>query len=245
MSFPIIKDAPFITTNQMIEVDRLMIEEYGITLIQMMENAGRGLAILARDQFLDGNVIGKSVLVLAGPGGNGGGAMVAARHLAGWGVDVQVALSHDEERITPVPQHQLSILRRMGVPILAGEEVLSGTHDLIIDGVLGYSLKGAPRGLSAKLIQAANKNNAPILSLDMPSGVDATSGIVHSPAIYAAATLTLALPKVGLSASTTRQNVGELFCADIGVPAALYGKKSIGMAHPNLFATSDIVKISF
>lgn len=245
MPFPIIKDAPFITIDQMIEVDRLMIEDYGITLIQMMENAGRGLAALARDPFLDGDVGGKSVLVLAGPGGNGGGAMVAARRLAGWGAHVQVALSHDEERITSVPLHQLSILRRMGVSILTSSVEISGTHDLVVDGLLGYSLKGAPRGLSAKFIEVANNSNAPVLSLDVPSGVDATSGIVHSPAIYAAATLTLALPKIGLRAVQTCPNVGELFCADIGVPAALYGQKSIGMAQQNLFATSDIVKISF
>ena len=165
--------------------------------------------------------------------------------MAGWGADVQVALSHAEERITPVPLHQLSILRRMGVNILTNEEALSNSHDLIVDGLLGYSLKGAPRGLSAKLIEIANNSDAPVLSLDVPSGVDSTSGVVHFPAICAAATLTLALPKVGLRALQTRPNVGELYCADIGVPAALYAQKSIGMAPPKLFATSDIVKISF
>ena len=76
-------DIPSITTEQMIEVDRLMIEEYGILLIQMMENAGRCLAILAKERFLDtGN---EKVMVLAGVGGNGGGALVCARRLAAWG----------------------------------------------------------------------------------------------------------------------------------------------------------------
>jgi len=70
---------PFITTDQMREVDRAMIEDYGISLVQMMENAGRNLAQLARSRFLQGDPTGRRVLVLAGKGGNGGGGMVCAR----------------------------------------------------------------------------------------------------------------------------------------------------------------------
>ena len=81
---------PFITTEQMREVDRIMIEEYGILLLQMMENAGRNLAHLARTRFLAGNPRNKRVLVLAGRGGNGGGGLVCARRLHNWGVEVRV-----------------------------------------------------------------------------------------------------------------------------------------------------------
>lgn len=74
---------PYVTTDQMREVDRLMVEEYGIVLLQMMENAGHGLARLVRDRFLGGDARGGRVMVFAGGGGNGGGGLVSARRLAG------------------------------------------------------------------------------------------------------------------------------------------------------------------
>ncbi len=85
---------PFITTDQMREVDRAMIEDFGISLVQMMENAGRNLAQLARQRFLDGDPRGRRVVVLAGTGGNGGGGLVCARRLHNWGAEVEV--SHSE-----------------------------------------------------------------------------------------------------------------------------------------------------
>ncbi|MCI4646813.1 NAD(P)H-hydrate epimerase, partial [Phaeodactylibacter sp.] len=78
-------EVPTLDVPQMIEVDRLMTEFYGITLLQMMENAGRCLAILARDRFLDGIPAGKMVAILVGKGHNGGGALVAAHRLINWG----------------------------------------------------------------------------------------------------------------------------------------------------------------
>ena len=91
--FPRYQDAiPVITTGQMIEVDRAMMEDYGIDLIQMMENAGRSLAYLARHRFLAGDPRSKQVVVLAGPGGTGGGALECARRLHNYGAQVQVVL---------------------------------------------------------------------------------------------------------------------------------------------------------
>src|SRR5262250_1465462 len=98
---------PALTTEQMREVDRVMVEDLHIELVQMMENAGRSLAELAIDQFSPG-----SVTVLAGPGGNGGGGLVGARHLANRGCRVQVVLS-EPGRLTGVPAHEADILGRM------------------------------------------------------------------------------------------------------------------------------------
>ncbi len=105
-------DVPFLTSAQMVEVDRLMIEDFRIELIQMMENAGRNLAYLARRRFLDGDPVGRRVTVLAGTGGNGGGALVAARRLHNWGAAVRVCLSRGPEQFTQVPRHQLDVLTR-------------------------------------------------------------------------------------------------------------------------------------
>jgi len=202
MNIPRYLDAiPYLTTSHMIEVDRAMMEDYRIELIQMMENAGRNLAALARGRFLNGNPSGKHVVVLAGPGGNGGGALVAARRLSNWGAKVQVFITQPGQDFTPVPSHQLDILERMNVPVSQAVAIEDGAQiNLVVDGMIGYSLKGPPRGASKDLIQWANHQSAPILALDVPSGLDITSGTVFDPAIKAAATMTLALPKKGLRA---------------------------------------------
>ena len=237
-------DIPYVSSDQMREVDQLMVEEYGIKLTQMMENAGRHLAHLARRRFLDGDPRGRRVLVLAGTGGNGGGGLVCARRLHGWGADVHVWASASASRFAEVPRHQLTILERMDVAVeIEGDVVRLPPADLIIDALIGYSLKGAPRGAAAALVLGANGHDAPVLALDIPSGIDGTTGEVHDPAIKAAATLTLALPKLGLRAPGAREHVGELYLADIGVPPALYAAPTLGLTVGPIFAEDDIVRL--
>ncbi len=234
---------PWLTTEQMIEVDRAMMDDYRIDLVRMMENAGRNLAHLARTRFLDGDTRGKRVVVLAGTGGNGGGALVCARRLHNYGAAVQVYVTRPDADFSRVPGEQLDILRRMGVPVGLDTPV-AGRPDLVIDGIIGYSLQGAPRGAAADLIRWANAPDAPILALDAPSGVDTTSGVVFDPAIRATATMTLALPKAGLRAPGVEAQVGELYLADISVPPELYGEPALGLTVGYLFAESDIVRLA-
>ncbi len=244
MPFPFATDVPFVDTNQMIEVDRAMIEDYRIELIQMMENAGRNLAHLARSRFLDGDPRGKRVVVLAGTGGNGGGAMVCARRLFNYGAQVQVFVTAEYGRFTPIPAHQLDILVRMGVPVAQVEGLDAAEPPrVIIDGIIGYSLKGAPRGAANHMIRWANAQNAPILALDAPSGVDTATGTVFDPAIRAAATMTLALPKKGLLVEGVEAQVGELYLADISAPPELYAEPGLQIAVGHIFAESDIVRL--
>lgn len=230
---------PSLTTTQMIEVDRAMIEDYHIELIQMMENAGRNFAELARHQ-MGGTVKGHSVVVLCGSGNNGGGGMTAARHLHNWGADVVVALTKSVDEFRGIPAHQLDILQRMKIPILEPAS-LPSTVELILDAIIGYNLSGSPRGTAADLIRWANKQGVPILSLDTPSGLDVTSGLAHDPTIHATATLTLALPKQGLLNPQSAMYVGELYLADISVPSELYAK--MGVTVPPLFAEQNIIRI--
>ncbi len=222
-----------------------MIEDYHIELIQMMENAGRNLAHLARTRFLDGDPRDRIVHVLAGTGGNGGGALVAARRLHNWGAQVMVVTTKSGDAFTPVPAHQLDILQRMGVSIRTAEdESMLGVPDLVIDGIIGYGLKGPPRGSAAALIRLANSSGAPVLALDTPSGLDAGSGAVYDPAIRAAATLTLALPKEGLRFEGMAAYTGELYLADISVPPELYAGPSLGLFVLPLFAQSEIIRLA-
>jgi len=246
MTLPIYTgEVPYLSTDQMIEVDRAMVEDFKIELIQMMESAGRNLAHLARIRFLDGDPLGKRVVVLAGTGGNGGGALVCARRLHNYGARVSVLVTGPDQNFTSIPAHQLEILHRMNVPVAQTvPEAPGDTPHLIVDGIIGYSLQGAPRGTARDLIQWANQQAAPILSLDVPSGVDTTTGRVFNPVIKAAATMTLALPKQGLRAAGAEAQVGELYLADIGVPPALYAEPVLGVEVGYLFAESDIIRLS-
>ena len=235
---------PFITTDQMREVDRAMIEDFGISLVQMMENAGRNLAQLARQRFLDGDPRGRRVLVLAGTGGNGGGGLVCARRLHNWGAHVDVLVTSQPAQFTEIPHHQLTILQRMEISVgVAAEGIDLPPADLIIDAIIGYSLYGAPTGPAAVLIRAANAHGAPILALDAPSGVDTTSGSAFEPAINATATMTLALPKEGLRVEAAKVRVGELYLADISVPLELYGRPPLNLKVANVFAQDEIVRL--
>ena len=245
MPFPSAPNVPFLTTAQMIEVDRAMMVDYKIELIQMMENAGRNLAEVARQRFLNGDPRGKRVVVLAGTGGNGGGALVCARRLHNYGAAVSVFVTKPDQFFAPIPAHQLGIVRRMGLVVCSAENLPTHTTppDLIIDGIIGYSLKGDPRGDAALLIQWSNASKSDVLALDVPSGVDTSSGEVFAPAIQATATLTLALPKAGLLIEGIAAQVGELYLADISVPPDLYAQPALGLQVGHIFAQSDIVRL--
>ena len=247
MHIPTIKDdVPYLDTEQMIEVDRAMVEDYHIKLIQMMESAGRCLAVLARERFLEDCAEGKHVTVMAGSGGNGGGALVAARRLHNWGAKVRVLLAQATTRMTAVPRHQLDILERMGVECVSEPETppLGRDPDLIIDGLIGYSLKGAAYGVTRDLIEWSNATATSVLALDAPSGLDTATGTLCEPTIVATATMTLALPKEGLRSPGVEAYVGELYLADISVPPSLYSKPALGLEVGPIFATGDIVRLA-
>jgi NAD(P)H-hydrate epimerase len=232
-----------VSVGQMREVDRLMTEEVGISLLQMMENAGRCLATHAR-RMLGGDARARQILVLAGRGGNGGGGLVAARRLFGWGATVTVALAQHRQDMRGVPRQQLSILEWIGVPIRPAADGISDLFTgsaLVIDALIGYSLRGAPVGPVAALIRAANVAGRPILALDLPSGLDGDTGNVSDPTIRATETLTLALPKRGLVAPAARPWVGQLYLADISVPNKVYQR--MGLRVGPIFAQSDIIAI--
>ncbi len=233
-------DIPAITTAQMVEVDRAMIEDYHIELIQMMENAGRNFAEMAR-RWLGGTVKGRSVIILCGNGNNAGGGMTAARHLHNWGANITLSLTKSAGELRGTPAHQFDILQHLNIPVLERAS-LPSVPDLILDAIIGYSLSGAPRGAAADLIRWANEQTAPILSLDTPSGLDVTNGTAYDPTVRAAATMTLALPKKGLLNPQAATYVGDLYLADISVPPELY--VNMGIAVPALFAESDLIRVS-
>ncbi len=223
-------DLAWIDTAQMVEVDRVMIDELGIVLLQMMENAGRNLATLVQALHSP-----RSASVYTGSGGNAGGGMVAARHLANRGVEVALVPARPSSDLGAVPRHQFTILERMGVAI--SDEPVEA--DVAVDALRGYSLRGAPRGRTAELIEHIGTTDEAVVSLDVPSGLDTTTGQTPGAVIRAGATLTLAAPKAGLR---NRAEVGRLFVADISVPASVY--RGMGIAEPAApFGLGPIIEI--
>lgn len=204
--------------DQMRELDRIAMKETGPNLFQMMENAGRSLALLATEVLGRGWATAR-VVVLAGSGGNGGGGICAARHLANRGIDVKLCLA-DPEHLGEVSAFQHKIFLYTPGKEIAAADLTAEHADLILDALIGYSLRGAPRGIVADLIRRANGARVPILALDLPSGVDATTGEAPGEFIRPRWTMTLALPKTGLVPEKT----GALFLADVGIPAEAYSR---------------------
>lgn len=239
---------PAVTAAQMAEVDRRAIGTHGITLLQMMEQAGSHLAEVVRLEA-GGDLRGRAVVVAAGPGNNGGGGLAAARHLANRGARVQVILARPAGRMAEAARHQLASLLAMGVDCcvmtydLSDEDLTAtlGAADVVVDAVLGYSVVGAPRGEAARLIEFVSDAGRPTVSLDLPSGIDPDTGDAPGVAVAAAATLTLALPKSGLVTDVGRARAGRLYLGDLGLPAALYASLGIEVGTP--FAADRIVRL--
>lgn len=221
---------PAVTATQMRDIDRIAEEELHLGLLQMTENAGRNLAQLALQRFAPGRC-----LVLTGNGGNGAGGLAAARHLLNRGAEVHVLLATNADDLAPVAAKQLDVLRHMGVPI----DSEPSAADLVIDALIGYGLIGAPHGRAAELIRWTDVPGAPVLSLDTPSGLDATTGDAFEPCVSATATMTLALPKRGLLSAL--QFAGELWLADVSIPRAAYER--IGVHVPELFSRDTLIQL--
>lgn len=245
-------EVPVATAAQMAEADRVASTDLGIPLEVLMENAAHQVAVAAR--VLLGSVQGRSIAAVCGSGNNGGDALGALRHLHNWGATVEAYVAAPAERLRPLAALQYELLTRLGVPLHLSTDIdlrpllpRLRTHDLLLDGLLGYSAKGAPRGEIARLIQAmyAGGRQGGILAVDLPSGIDPDTGTNMSAtpmgAVPAALTVTLALPKPGLLADDARRFVGELVLADIGIPAEAYG--ALGIDTRRLFAEGDLVRI--
>ncbi|HEX9428951.1 MAG TPA: NAD(P)H-hydrate epimerase [Candidatus Bathyarchaeia archaeon] len=228
----------FVTADEMRKIDDMTIREFRVDVLMLMENAGRATAILAM-RMLQGTILGKRVACLVGGGNNGGDGMVAARHLANWGADVKVIVGTTKDKMKDVPLGQLHILEKMGVPILSTDYALRD-YDLLIDGLIGYGLEGNPRDRVAMIIEGANSSGHPVLALDLPSGMNATTGEAYDPCIKATATLTLALPKTGFLSPSASPYVGDLYLADISIPRKVY--QSFGQQNI-LFQKETLLKV--
>lgn len=222
-----------LTREDCARIDRLASEQYGIPSIVLMENAGRSVAdYVASSLPLDDER--PAILVLAGSGSNGGDGFVAARHLANLGMRVGVITSAPDEAVKGDALTNLKILRKMGLPIrafdpskpraaLSALPAYLATPDLIIDALLGTGYRGDLKEPMPALIDLCNElgDKAPIISIDLPSGLDADTGQPGSTCIEADLTVCLVSLKPGVLTEAGRPFCGQLLQGDIGVPLDL------------------------
>lgn len=225
---------PAVTAEEMRQVDEVAESRFGLGVLQTMENAGRSLARHARELRAKAGGHGH-VAVLAGGGDNGGGGLCAARHLANHGVPVRVVLDRDPADLTGPAAAQARTLGETGVdlPAATGGGAAPGVGaaiadaPVLVDALVGYGPTEALRGPTADLAAACNRQDGRVLSNDVPSGVDATTGDRHGVVVRPDRTLTLALPKTGLVDLS-----GDLWLADVGIPAAVYRRVGVDYESP-------------
>ncbi len=205
-----------VSTQEMMELDSLAIEVFGIPSIILMENAGRSVAEVAKR--LEGTIIGKKVAIFCGIGNNGGDGFVAARYLRNEGADLSVYIIGDRSKIKNGALVNLNILEKMNVRIKEISCPVEIHCELIIDSIFGIGLKGVVLETYRSIIEDINSKTIPIISVDVPSGLDADKGESLGAAIRATKTVTMQFPKKGFYINLGPLYTGEVIVVDIGIP---------------------------
>lgn len=210
---------PLLTSSQMRSLDAHAIEEIGIPGMVLMENAARSVIEEIEQRFEDVEFL--SAAVVCGPGNNGGDGFAIARHLHLRGSDVDVFLVCDPAELKGDALTNYKLLEPIGldpIPWNDDEEVSLAEYDLVIDALFGTGTVRKPEGNSLRAIEAINDSPALVIAVDVPSGVDATTGEVPGAAVFADVTVTFQCAKSGLVLPPGRDYVGDLVVAPISIP---------------------------
>jgi NAD(P)H-hydrate epimerase len=224
--------------QQIREVDRIAIEEYGVPGLVLMENAGRHCACTALEMLQ--NSAGKQAVIACGTGNNAGDGFVVARHLANQGVEVRVLLTGDSKRILERQGEtsvNFGVVRRMGIPVrevTSPEQAATALEeaagaDLVVDALLGTGISGPVREPFVSMIRAINGCTCPVMAVDVPSGLDCDTGRPHGNAVHAEVTVTFVCMKLGFLEPGAELYTGRVEVVDIGAPyGALYKALAAG-----------------
>jgi len=212
-----------VTSESMRAIDRECIENRGIPGLDLMERAGAGtVAFLDREL---GPLSDRAVAIVCGRGNNGGDGFVIARELRDRGSAVSVYLVGSCEDVSGDARTNLERYGREDVEELSDAGAMGGfaealtRSDVVVDALFGTGFEGAPRDLSGMVISQMRAAGRPILAVDVPSGLNATSGAIEGECVTARWTCTMALPKRGFFVNPGRSVVGRIHVVDIGVPA--------------------------
>ena len=221
--------------KEITQIDQLAMEEYGITGLQLMENAGRAGAEAAMAMMTELQLDHKrDIAIFAGGGNNGGDGFVIARHLHNQGYRVRIFLLTKPEHLKGDALHNWQIVEKLKIPYTVIETLhhvklakVSLFHSvLILDALFGTGFHGQPNELATEVIQAINSSYKPVLAIDLPSGVNANTGEVAGAAVKATKTITFGWAKYGTRVLPAKALVGELQVVDITLPKALLTKVS-------------------
>ncbi|HKE99159.1 MAG TPA: NAD(P)H-hydrate dehydratase [Actinomycetes bacterium] len=212
---------PLARVERLVEADRAA-QAAGTPVATLMGRAGAALAAAARE--LLGGTAGRQVVALAGRGHNGGDALEALARLARRGAGVEALVTGELDRLDAEGRRCVALVRAAGgrvrvfTPERAHRLLGAGAADLVVDGLLGTGSSGAPRGAVGEAIAATGGTAAPVLAVDIPSGVDGSTGEVPGPAVHAAVTVTFQAVKPGHVLAPGSLHAGRLLVADIGLP---------------------------
>jgi ADP-dependent NAD(P)H-hydrate dehydratase / NAD(P)H-hydrate epimerase len=233
-----------VTAEQMRSLDRAAIERHGIPSLVLMERAGEGLARAVRAHAGEA---GAEIVIVAGPGNNGGDGLVAARHLLQQGIPVFVILLAAPAKLSPDARANYDRLlaeKAPVQPVLEAFELEAQTERLaraacIVDAIFGTGLLRDIAGLAAKAIDLINASGRPVIAADVPSGLDANTGTPKGTAVRADATATFGLPKRGLFVGAGPAHAGRIEMIDIGIPAEEVARvdSKLALIDPSMFAS--------
>jgi ADP-dependent NAD(P)H-hydrate dehydratase / NAD(P)H-hydrate epimerase len=220
--------------EQMRNIDRRASEQFGIPSILLMENAARAVAHTVRTHYPEA----ETVAIFCGPGQNGGDGFAAARHLANGGVIPLLFVLADRTRYSGDSATNLAICERLSLPmwdIADGEQLdqalaRASQTDLVVDAIFGTGLNRPPEGIHAEAIRGMQSLRLPIVAVDVPSGLDASSSEAPDPVVRADVTVTFALPKIAHIFAPASECCGEIAVADISIPAAALEGENVLLA---------------
>ena len=238
-----IKNIPVISVKQMDLLEQLMIEEFGIQLNEIMEKTGVKLAEFSQ-LLLRSMPEAKSVAILAANYKGTIAGMTAARYLRDWGFQVNViSVGSNPTNFSGSDQNNFkesdSTVKKSDDAL---QELYNNTFDLIVDALMVKDTSTEYSGKFIEIFDAINQSGIPVISLDIPSGLNGTTGEPSKHCIRALATLCLALPKASLLLPHARPYVGNLYLADISVPHSLYEK--LGIPFTPIFQNESIISLN-
>lgn len=210
-----------LTRDQVRELDRRAIDEYGVAALVLMENAGRGVAAKLFELGING-----PVSIFCGGGNNGGDGFVIARHLDLRKVDLRVVMCADPNALKGDALANYQIIARSGLKIdrfvdVAQGQRAAGSADWIVDALVGTGARGEPRSTLAEAIDAINLAGRPVMAVDIPSGLDCDTGEPAARTVLATHTCTFVAAKPGFFAPGADRYTGQVHVVDIGAPRKL------------------------
>lgn len=223
-----------VSSSEMQSIDKIAQERFNIKSITLMENAGTAAAACAINMLRSqkNNKKKKLVAVFCGKGNNGGDGLVVTRKLLENNIDASTYLLCGEDELKKDPAVNLRILKKLGanITILKKETRLDNRNyldgcDLVIDSIFGTGFKGKPDKFLSWIIDFINKSGVDVLSIDVPSGLDATTGLAQGACVKASQTIALGLPKTGFYESNGPEYTGEVVVKNIGFPDTLLRAK--------------------